>query len=488
MKISKKIVLVTLIFSFALSAALPVIADVPYRGYTYNHWRDMVPAPVAYIPVRSITARDISLTLGAFSLPQDMATDSNGLIYVMDTGNNRLVIFDPDSDYFRVIDGFLRDGQSDAFNSPRGVFVCHNNNIYIADTDNRRIVVLDSEGIFISQIYDPYFGDIDDEVDFRPLRVAVDRTGRVYVIVMHVFEGIMRFDTDGEFFGYFGSIRVRIGVIDAFWRMVSTQAQRARQRRFIPTEFSGVDVDEYGFVFATHSDVQGDQVMRLNPRGDNVLRNLNPNTDISGDQRYFRWGVAGGPSSFIDVVTRPYGMFSTLDINRGRVFTYDSEGNLLYVFGGDGSIMGMNRTPRAIEAIGDSILVLDAQSGRIVFYEPTEYGQLINTAIALRYQGDEAGSVSIWQQILNMDESNELAFTGIGRAHLLAGEYVLAMDYLRRGMDIRHFSAALQRRRQTVIEANLPFVLTGVLLFAFVMISRSIYRNVKGLNVKEEIL
>jgi hypothetical protein len=346
-------------------------------------------------------------------------------------------------------------------------------------------LIFDTDANFLSMIFNPDLGGIDDVVDFRPMRVVADRAGRVYVIVMHVFEGIMRFDTNGEFFGYYGTIDVRVSAADGFWRMIATREQRERQRRFIPTEFTGIDVDQYGFVLATHSGAaaEEDQVMRLNPRGDNVLRNMNPYLEINGMQINRPWI---DNSVFIDIVARPGGMYSVLDSTRSRVYTYDSEGNLLYVISGEGSMMGMSRRPVAIDAIGDNLIVLDSLRGRIIYFEPTEYGQLINQASALRYQGDEAGSIDIWRQVLLLNENSELAFAGMGRFYLLNGEYELAMDYLVRGMDLRYYSMALASRREIFIYNNLPYVLTGGLILALLIVARSIYKRVRYPVLEED--
>lgn len=482
----KKITTIFLAVFIMLGSVFPVVASSPYLGYSYNFWAQPIPAPVSYLATRTISALDICVSLGPFVNPTDVSVSDNGHIYLLDGGNNRVVVFDQELNLIRVIDSFVYNGQTSTFNNPGGVFVCVNFYIYIADTDNRRVVILDTYGNFVNMIQDPDLGDIDDVVDFRPARVVADSAGRVYVIVMHVFEGIMRFDTNGDFFGYFGTINVRVSAADLFWRMVSTAEQRARQRRFIPTEFTGLDVDEYGFIFATHSGAatSGDQVMRLNPRGNDIFRNLNDNVGIRGAQIFS--GSMWDQSSFIDIVARPYGKFSALDSTRNRVYTYDSEGNLLYVFSGEGSIMGMSRRPVAIDVIGDNIIVLDALRGRLIYFEPTEYGQLINEAIALRYQGDEAASVEIWQQVMLLNEHSELAFTGVGRAHLLNGEYTLAMDYLRRGMDLRYYSMALARRRELFIGENLPFVLTGGVLLAVVLAVRSVYKKWKYAGFDED--
>ena len=41
---------------------------------------------------------------------------------------------------------------------------------------------------------------------FTPLKVSVDYAGRVYCVAQNMFEGIMVFDTNGQFTGFFGTI------------------------------------------------------------------------------------------------------------------------------------------------------------------------------------------------------------------------------------------------------------------------------------------
>jgi len=236
-----------------------VLAGTPFEGFNYNFWGGYVPSPAAYVPVMTIGGRDIGV--GDFANPADLSSDRYGNIYVMDTGNNRLVVFDRDLNLVKIIDSFTMNGRVEHFNNPNGVFVSHDMNIHIADTENRRVVTLDQYGNFVREIAQPEFGALEDEIDFRPLRVLADRGGRTFVTVMHVFEGIMSFNSDGEFMGYFGTIDVRFNPIDMLWRFLSTPEQRARQILFIPTEFSGMDLDDYGFIYATNRDRFGGEMI-----------------------------------------------------------------------------------------------------------------------------------------------------------------------------------------------------------------------------------
>jgi len=294
---------------------------------------------------------------------------------------------------------------------------------------------------------------------------------------------MMQFSAEGEFIGYFGTISVPFNPIEVFWRFFMTQEQRAVQQLFIPTEFQGMDIDAYGFIFTTNLVGLGraattEQVMRLNPRGEDVLTNFNDNVRINGDQNWRSFGALGGSSLFVDIAALSHGMYVALDSVRGRVYTYDNEGNLLHVVGGTGTLQGMMRRAASIAVIEDDYLVLDAHGrGRIVHFTPTEYGALINTAIRARYDGDNTAAVEAWHRLVEIDENFALAWSGIGRAALAAGDNIQAMYYLRRGMDMRYYSVAFRRNRLDVMQDTLPNVLTaGAILVGVIVVARLVLR------------
>jgi tetratricopeptide (TPR) repeat protein len=477
---------------FTAAAAVPAFASggVPYLGFTYDYWGDVVPSPAAYIPTISIGGPDIDPEIGVFRNPEDMFVDNNGDIYLLDTGNNRVVVFDRDLNKRIVIDSFEMNGETQRFNNPFGISVSHTFEIYIADTENRRIVVLDRDGNFVKLFENPQYDSIDDNFVFFPVKVAVDPAERVYAIVRNVYEGIMSFDKDGSFFGYYGTVNVSYNPLDWMWRQFSTSEQRARQRLFIPVEFQNMDIDSAGFVFTTNIEAwdSNDKVKRLNPSGDNVLVNYT-RLNIIGDQRYRVSGRLGGKASFVAIKARENGTYSALDSSRCRLFTYDSEGNLLYIIGGTGNTLGMGRHPSAVEVLDRSILILDRQRGEIVYYEETEYGRLINEAIALRFEGDESAAVEKWGQVLTLNENYTLAYTGIGKALLAAGDNVAAMEYLRKGMSVDYYSIAFKRYRNDILKENLSMVLTLLAVLIVALVSFLLYKanNNRKLRIAAEI-
>jgi hypothetical protein len=466
----KKFLILTLsIFMLAAFVPLSVQADVPYRSYNYDYWKNVVPSPAPYEPAKSETLKNTEA--GALKLPGDMSFDADGNLYIADSGNNRIVVLDKDLNFKRVISEFTNDGKTETFKNPGGITVDGNGNIHVADTDNGRVVSISQNGeaklvfgMAASSITGANFV-------FSPLKVGVDSAGRYYVIAKNVFQGMMSFDADGSFFGYFGTIKVQSSFADRFWKLVATQEQKKKMQLFIPTEFTGLDVDKEGFVYATNVDYYGGQtIRRLNPKGSDVLVNYT-NKQIVGDIVYRRSGALSGPTKFVDIKARDKGIYSALDYTRGRIFTYDSEGNILYIFGGMGSELGMFKQPVAIESFNDRIYVLDQQRGAVVMFEPTRYGELINQAIGLRYDGAESEAVKLWEEVLKLDAHYELAYSGIGKSLLAAGKNKEAVEYLKKGMNKRYYSVAFKRLRNDFLKENINIVAAIIIIIILIPIA-----------------
>lgn len=455
----------TLVILFATEGMAAMADELPYDTYNYDYREYIHYTPSPYIPERTVTGLDFTWNgepLGAFKTPQDMCQAPNGDIYIADSGNNRIVVLDPAmKNVVKVITNFDNNGSADKFNNPYGVCVSERGWLYVADFKNKRVVVLDENDALVQIISNPQSESLDDNFVFNPLKVTVDYADRVYIIAQNMFEGIMVFESNGQFTNFFGTINVEISAWDKFWKRLATKEERANQRLYIPTEFTGIDIDPEGFVYASNIDSTGVQgVRRLNPRGEDVIKK-GFNTNVGGDLQINGTSDYSGASQFTDVVYRENGIYSCLDRKRGRIFTYDHEGNLLYIFGGLGTQEGTFTLPVAVEDIGGRITVLDATKGAILCFTETEYGRLINEAVALRYDGDEAEAVALWERVLQLDENNELANTGIGKAYLTSGDYEKAMYYLELGMARDYYSIAFKRYRNQILTDNASWFLTG---------------------------
>lgn len=437
---------------------------VPYTSYTYDYWGQPAPAPHAYLPVSVIRGDDLGV--GSLRNPNDLHVSPNGNIYIADTGNNRVIVLDPEWNLVRVMESFERDGGEDRFRSPRGLYVTEDESLYVADTGNARIVQFDAEGRFVRVIGPPHSdvpGILPANFDYRPLKVGVDRHGRIYVVSQDLFEGLITFSQDGQFRGFVGAPRVTPNFLDYLWTRIATREQRAQMQAFLPTEYSNFDLDSEGFIYATVIDrdetaasARWDRVKLLNAKGEDLLRRLGFQPPIGDVQFPDRWSNATqrGSSMLADVVAMDLGVYSVLDSNRGRVFSYDSNGNLLWVFGYRGADHGQVTQAAALAHQGKTMLVLDAQQAIIVVFEPTDYALLIWAALDAYHRGHYAETEALWRKVLQLNANYDLAYTGIGRALLRRGEYAEAMRHFRLGNNRRDYSEAFELYRRGVIYEN----------------------------------
>ena len=184
-----------------------------------------------------------------------------------------------------------------------------------------------------------------------------------------------------------------------------------------------------------------------------------PVGDILLDDR----GSIDGPSQIIDVVVDENDIYSILDRKRGRIFTYDFEGNLLYTFGEIGNKVGAFKTPIAIEKVGERILILDFGTNQITEFKPTEYGLMINDALMDYRKGYYDQSADRWEQVLVMNANYELAYVGMGRAAYRNGNFKEALEDFKLGNNHKGYSKTLKLYRKEIIEENFAFIMIGLI-------------------------
>jgi tetratricopeptide (TPR) repeat protein len=438
-------------------------SDGNHYTYTYDCWGIDRESPDAYSVTRIITGSDFEC--GNFKEPHGIYVVGTET-YVVDTGNNRLVHFTYQNDNFKlveVIDSYTdANGKKVSLNGPQDCYVTEDGEIYVADTGNEKIVHMDKNKQEIKVIGRPE-DDTYTEQSFLPQKLVVDSSNRIFAQVQNINKGFMEFDSQGGFTGYVGASEVSYDFLTYLWKMVATKEQREKMELFVPTEYSNLCLDSEGFIYATISTFEGaveaaQPIRKLNAKGTDILVR-NGYTDAYGDLRYTDSGELSGSSKFNDICCLDNDVYYALDTNKGRIFAYDFQGNMLYAFGGHGYKAGYFMNPSAIEDLGDSLLVVDQNLGSITQFTLTEYGKLINEGLADYKIGEYEKSADIWKQVLKLNGNYDQAYIGIGRALLRQKHYKEAMSYFKLKLDATNYSKAYKLYRKEWFEDHITVIL-----------------------------
>lgn len=111
--------------------------------------------------------------------PNGIAVDEAGYMYVVDTGRQRVVVYNPEGNPVRVINGTPSGhGANSVLINPRGIALDRAGNIYVVSNLSNMVYVFNREG---KQIHS-FGGQGDDMGQFMfPNGLHIDSTGRMFI-------------------------------------------------------------------------------------------------------------------------------------------------------------------------------------------------------------------------------------------------------------------------------------------------------------------
>lgn len=465
-----------------------VVANAQSSGsptYTYDVHADPVELRTAYEVSRIIDGE--SLGVGRFS-NIDALYVKDDLLYICDSGNNRIVVVDGNYQNVEVIDTFINaEGQEDSLKFPTDIAVSSNGDRYIADSQNNRIVVLDRDGNLEATI-DKVDSDIlGEDFIFAPDKLVLDSADNLYVVATGVTQGIMDMNLDGTINSFLGAAKVDFDLWLYIQKLFFTEEQAAQLTKIVPTEYNNIFIGSDDFIYgtinspdpkklkshiesslyladgvnieqisesifkkiermltiSTDQSGQNDMVKKINMKGDDILKRTGYHA-IAGDLEYEIVDIAlgetdstkanittNGPSQFVDMVVHPNGSYSVLDQTRSKIFTYDSYGVLLHAFGGTGNADGQFNKVSSIELFDGKLAVSDSVRNTITLFQPTEFATVIDQAMLDYSQGDYENSLTNWEKSVSMCSNFEVGYMGAGRSLLRLKDYEGAMEYFK---------------------------------------------------------
>lgn len=470
MKTFRKILLAIVLI---LSVSMPISAysNIPYETYTYSYEGETVASPHAFIPSGVITGHDLGV--GEFNTPEDMCTDKNGNLYVADTGNARVLAISADHQSVREIKTFVYGDVEYSLTKPTGIYVTESGDLYVADSTGINIYIFSVSDLACKGIIGkPESGLLPKDFSYIPTKVAVDKAGRIYIVSAGNTYGVVALNDDGEFSTFIGAQKVTVSVVDKMWRKFMTKEQKKRTLNYVPTNYNNINIDEKGFLYVTSTysnisavintirsrstDNRYAMIKKLNSSGEDVLIRTGafpPSGDVeiavgsSGNET--NTDIYYGPSSIVDAAIWEDGIYSLADQKRGKIFTYDVNGNLLYAFGGTGNQPGLFRKLAAVDYdTNGNLLALDNSAGSITTFEPTQYGITVGKAIHLTANRKYDESVPVYREILLENSNFDLANIGIGTAMMREGNYKEAMRYFKLANDVTDYSESYSEYRR----------------------------------------
>lgn len=414
---------------------MEVDAKAPYRTYTIDGYGSITETQTAYLPYQTITKIGDELLSG----PTDFCLTNDGYMYILDSGNKRVVVSDMEANMVMTF------GQ-DVLVNPRGLYVTGDGTCYVADRDARSIFVFDKEGTLINTYGKPNHPLYGETQDFLPQKIVVNESGTMYIICESNTNGIVQISPvdGGTFLGYFGTNATNASLWDIVWRMLQTDAQRAKSQGNIPATPDNMAIDEKGLIYSVTRGEKYDTLKRLNIAGVNMIE-ADAYEEVPA-------AVAVGNHDNVFVASA-----------QGYIYEYNNEGEMLFVFGGsdDGQQrIGLSTKVEAIQVDSENrIYVLDSDKAQIQIYEPTEFTNYLHEALYLFSKGRYTESKVPLQEVLKMNNLFDYANMAMGRALIQEENYEEAIKFAKLAKDFDGYSDAFWEIRNEWLKDNLVTII-----------------------------
>lgn len=417
--------------------------------YTLDYKGNFVSTQDAYLP--KLTFTELGL-----SAPNDLFIYNN-IVYISDTGNDRIVMLDVASgDVVNILDTFEFEGEECRFKLPYGIYINSNPNktygisgplLYVCDADAKAVYIFNENFECVKKIIKPT-SVLFANRDFVPQQIATDLGGNMYIIGEGINEGIMQLSVQGEFLGYFATNEVELSFKEKLQNWLYTDEQKDKLTPKNPPVFSSVYADNRGMVYSTTtSTVDYAFVQKHNTAGQNQFIKY----DLYAEY------------DMVDIYTDYDGVVYSVS-KSGYIYVYTEQGEFIYCFGGGNAISspdinGIFKEVSAI-AVDDNrgIWILDKKKEIIQTFVTTDYSDLIYSAYGAYLDSNYSQSIELWNEVLKLNQMSNLAHNNIGLNYLYSQQYTEAMEHLRISNNKADYSKAYWEVRNIWLQNNLTTI------------------------------
>lgn len=410
MKTIKKTFILILLIAFVLLVPNVNANGLPYRTFTFNRTKGIIPTQDAYLPL------SIQYQLGneVLNNPTDITIDNFDNVYISDyktSGNNQVgyVI------KYNLEENKIQKIGEDILKKPTGIHVGKDNNLYVADNVNKKAYKFEYDPVndtysltttYEKPINTPYFSE--DEV-FEPTKIITDLGNVVYVQLAGNVNGLAKYENTGMFTGFFGGNQIPQTFENMIRSLFFNEQQRRDWFKMIPNPVYNIGVDKNGLILTTTKGQEG--YLKLNIANYVYSKPYFGFDDIED--------IYVGPSSTIYTVNQ-----------EGYITEYGPSGETLFIFSGTDTNgqKGLFKQPTGIAVDNkNNIYVIDNETKALQIFIPTDFANLVHQAIELYEDGKYQESLIPWQNVLKMNSLFDLANQGIADAYFAQGDYENAM-------------------------------------------------------------
>lgn len=266
---------------------------------------------------------------GEFRTPVYATVDAVGNIYVTESRNNRVQIFDNTGQFISTWK--TRDPKTGKLFTPKGIASDASGNIYLTDTSNHRVWKFSRSGVYINN-----WGGYGEKIGqfIYPHDVAVDGAGFVYVTDENNHR-VQKFTGGGTYITSWGSLGSGEGQFSA------------------PT---GITVDISGNVYV--ADNQNHRIQKFTDNGIFITSWGMQGSDEG--QLYWPWGIEVDDAGGVYVA----------DLHNNRIQKFSSNGTFITAWGRYGTEDGEFIRPMSVAVNGDGswVYVVDSDNSRIQMF------------------------------------------------------------------------------------------------------------------------
>lgn len=493
MKNFKRILAVLLcalcLFTFNITASAAELGDSVNDAV--SNWagsqgeKEMVYTRPMFEHEKTIIAADLGLE-NFGSLYDIYAAD--GKIYILDSASGKIIITDENFNLINVISSVTINGEVSDFKDARGILVDEDNVLYIADTGHNRLLIGDTLGNVTTVLEKPDTVMWPVSLHYSPIKIVKDEMDYLYVLCEGSYHGAAMYTPDYEFKGFFGANSVSTSILDAMnnlWDMLfQNDVKISKSEKVLPFSFVDMELGPDGYIYTCTGSTEATasatgSVKKLNPIGTNILKDKS-GTDVTDSasvmfatEEMIKYGARELGHDMASICIDENNFIYVCDVAYGRIYVYDNECNLITTIGGGvyfGSQDGTFKSSKAITTMNGKLYVVDAIKNNITVFGRNAYGDLVQTAQNLTIAGDYNDAETYWNKVLELDVNNILAYRGIAKAKLLQEDYHGALDYAKKGVDRTSYSRAYEYVRKDFLTKNFVLIVAIAVVLVVALI------------------